>query len=205
KRNHRNTQIESIFLVAHFHPPHYAHFGPPRVAHFNPPKVVYYARFLHPAQLLAFSTSSSAATLPVTMERVEGHIGVNPEVASFVLPVGATVNMDGTSLYKGVAAVFISQALGFDLDFMDQLTIILTALLASIGSAAVPGAGMVMLVIVLESSGFPSDRMAISLALIFAVDRPLDMCRTVVNVTGDATVSILVAKSVGKLNHKPKR
>jgi Na+/H+-dicarboxylate symporter len=158
---------------------------------------------LSPAQLLAFSTSSSAATLPVTMERVEEHIGVDPEVASFVLPVGATVNMDGTSLYQGVAAVFISQALGFDLDFIDQLTIILTALLASIGSAAVPGAGMVMLVIVLESIGFPSDRMAIGLALIFAVDRPLDMCRTVVNVTGDAAVSVLVAKSVGKLG-RPK-
>ncbi|WP_147678114.1 dicarboxylate/amino acid:cation symporter [Algibacter pacificus] len=158
---------------------------------------------LSPAQLLAFSTSSSAATLPVTMERVEEHIGVDAEVSSFVLPVGATVNMDGTSLYQGVAAVFISQALGFDLTFADQLTIVFTALLASIGSAAVPGAGMVMLVIVLEAIGFPSDKLAIGLALIFAVDRPLDMCRTVVNVTGDATVSMLVAKSVGKLG-KPK-
>ncbi|SFD34680.1 dicarboxylate/amino acid:cation symporter [Algibacter pectinivorans] len=154
---------------------------------------------LSPAQLLAFSTSSSAATLPVTMERVEEHIGVDSEITSFVLPVGATVNMDGTSLYQGVAAVFISQALSFDLTFADQLTIVFTALLASIGSAAVPGAGMVMLVIVLEAIGFPSDKLAIGLALIFAVDRPLDMCRTVVNVTGDATVSMLVAKSVGKL------
>jgi len=158
---------------------------------------------ISPAQLLAFSTSSSAATLPVTMERVEEHIGVDKEVSSFVLPVGATINMDGTSLYQGVAAVFISQALGFDLTFGDQLTIVLTALLASIGSAAVPGAGMVMLVIVLESIGFPPDKLAIGLALIFAVDRPLDMCRTVVNVTGDATVSMMVAKSVGKLG-KPK-
>lgn len=154
---------------------------------------------ISPAQLLAFSTSSSAATLPVTMERVEEHIGVDKEVSSFVLPVGATINMDGTSLYQGVAAVFISQALGFELTLTGQLTIILTALLASIGSAAVPGAGMVMLVIVLESIGFPSDKLAIGLALIFAVDRPLDMLRTVVNVTGDATVSMLVAKSVGKL------
>ncbi|MFZ9003766.1 MAG: dicarboxylate/amino acid:cation symporter [Bacteroidetes bacterium] len=154
---------------------------------------------ISPAQLLAFSTSSSAATLPVTMERVEEHIGVDKEVTSFVLPVGATINMDGTSLYQGVAAVFISQALGFELTLSGQLTIILTALLASIGSAAVPGAGMVMLVIVLESIGFPSDKLAIGLALIFAVDRPLDMMRTVVNVTGDATVSMLVAKSVGKL------
>ena len=133
------------------------------------------------------------------MERVEEHIGVDKEVSSFVLPVGATINMDGTSLYQAVAAVFIAQALGFDLTFTDQLLIILTALLASIGSAAVPGAGMVMLVIVLETVNFPADKLAIGLALIFAVDRPLDMCRTVINVTGDATVSMLVAKSVGKL------
>ena len=159
---------------------------------------LWFYKNLSPAQLLAFSTSSSAATLPVTMERVEEHMGVDKEVSSFVLPVGATINMDGTSLYQGVAAVFISQALGIDLTFGDQLTIVLTALLASIGSAAVPGAGMVMLVIVLESIGFPPDKLAIGLALIFAVDRPLDMCRTVVNVTGDAMVSLVVAKSVGK-------
>ncbi len=163
----------------------------------------WFLKQISPAQLLAFSTSSSAATLPVTMERVEEHIGVDKEVSSFVLPVGATINMDGTSLYQAVAAVFIAQALGFDLTFGDQLTIVLTALLASIGSAAVPGAGMVMLVIVLEAVGFPADKLAIGLALIFAVDRPLDMCRTVVNVTGDATVSMVVAKSVGKLG-KPK-
>ncbi|MBT8265087.1 MAG: dicarboxylate/amino acid:cation symporter [Bacteroidia bacterium] len=159
----------------------------------------WFLKEISPAQLLAFSTSSSAATLPVTMERVEEHIGVDKEVSSFVLPVGATINMDGTSLYQAVAAVFIFQALGLDLTIGDQLTIVLTALLASIGSAAVPGAGMVMLVIVLESVGLPSDLLPIGLALIFAVDRPLDMCRTVVNVTGDATVSMLVAKSVGKL------
>lgn len=163
----------------------------------------WFLKQISPAQLLAFSTSSSAATLPVTMERVEEHIGVDKEVSSFVLPVGATINMDGTSLYQAVAAVFIAQALHFDLTFSDQLTIVLTALLASIGSAAVPGAGMVMLVIVLESIGFPSDKLAIGLALIFAVDRPLDMCRTVINVTGDATVSMLVAKSENKL-HTPK-
>lgn len=163
----------------------------------------WFLKQLSPAQLLAFSTSSSAATLPVTMERVEEHMGVDQEVSSFVLPVGATVNMDGTSLYQAVAAVFIAQALSFDLTFGDQLTIVLTALLASIGSAAVPGAGMVMLVIVLESIGFPADRLAIGLALIFAVDRPLDMCRTVVNVTGDAMVSLVVAKSVGKLEDPP--
>ena len=165
----------------------------------------WFLKQISPAQLLAFSTSSSAATLPVTMERVEEHVGVDKEVSSFVLPVGATINMDGTSLYQAVAAVFIAQALSFNLTFVDQLTIILTALLASIGSAAVPGAGMVMLVIVLEAVGFPEDKLAIGLALIFAVDRPLDMCRTVINVTGDATVSSLVAKSVGKLGDpKPK-
>lgn len=153
-----------------------------------------------PAQLLAFSTSSSAATLPVTMERVEEHLGVEGEVASFVCPVGATINMDGTSLYQAVAAVFICQALSFDLGLAGQLTIILTATLASIGSAAVPGAGMVMLVIVLESVGLPAEKLALGLALIFAVDRPLDMCRTMVNVTGDATVSMLVAQSVSKLS-----
>ena len=169
------------------------------VSTFTKKNPFWFLKEISPAQLLAFSTSSSAATLPVTMERVEEHIGVDKEVSSFVLPVGATINMDGTSLYQGVAAVFISQALAFDLSFADQLTIVLTALLASIGSAAVPGAGMVMLVIVLEAIGFPADKLAIGLALIFAVDRPLDMCRTVVNVTGDATVSMMVAKSVGKL------
>ncbi len=164
----------------------------------------WFMKQLAPAQLLAFSSSSSAATLPVTMERVEEHIGVDKEVSSFVLPVGATVNMDGTSLYQAVAAVFILQVLWPEgLSFTNQLTIILTALLASIGAAAVPGAGMIMLVIVLEALGFPSEKLPIALALIFAIDRPLDMMRTVINVTGDATVSTIVAKSVGKL-HDPK-
>lgn len=154
---------------------------------------------ISPAQLLAFSTSSSAATLPVTMERVEEHLGVEREVSSFVLPIGATINMDGTSLYQAVAAVFIAQAFGMDLSFTTQLGIIATATLASIGSAAVPGAGMVMLVIVLAQAGIPEA----GLALIFAIDRPLDMCRTTVNVTGDASVSMLVAKAVGKLRDTP--
>jgi Na+/H+-dicarboxylate symporter len=151
---------------------------------------------ISPAQLLAFSTSSSAATLPVTMERVTEHVGVDEEVASFVLPLGATVNMDGTSLYQAVAAVFIAQAMGIPLDLQTQLMIVVTATLASIGSAAVPSAGMVMLVIVLGQAGIPEA----GLALIFAIDRPLDMCRTVVNVTSDATVATVVAKSVGKLH-----
>ena len=154
---------------------------------------------ISPAQLLAFSTSSSAATLPVTMERVEEHLGVEKEVSSFVLPIGATINMDGTSLYQAVAAVFIAQAFGMDLSFTTQLGIIATATLASIGSAAVPGAGMVMLVIVLAQAGIPEA----GLALIFAIDRPLDMCRTTVNVTGDASVSMLVAKAVGRLREQP--
>lgn len=166
---------------------------------------MWFLKNMSPAQLLAFSTSSSAATLPVTMERVEEHLGVDKEVSGFVLPVGATVNMDGTSLYQGIAAVFIMQVIWPEgLTFTNQLVIVLTALLASIGSAAVPSAGMVMLVIVLESIGFPEELLPIGLALIFAVDRPLDMCRTVVNVTGDATVSMIVAKSLGKLHDNPK-
>ena len=173
-------------------------FYPTLVVVFTGRSYASFFRGISPAQLLAFSTSSSAATLPVTMERVEEHIGVDQEVASFVLPVGATVNMDGTSLYQAVAAVFIAQAYNMDLDLGQQLTIVLTATLASIGSAAVPGAGMVMLVIVLGAIGVPEA----GLALIMAVDRLLDMCRTSVNVTGDATVSMLVAKSVGKL-HDP--
>lgn len=155
-------------------------------------KPSFFINGIAPAQLLAFSTSSSAATLPVTMERVEEHMGVHKEVTSFVLPIGATINMDGTSLYQAVAAVFIAQAFGMDLSLGTQMGIIATATLASIGSAAVPGAGMVMLVIVLAQAGIPEA----GLALIFAVDRPLDMCRTTVNVTGDAAVSLMVAKSV---------
>ena len=147
------------------------------------------------AQLLGFSTSSSAATLPVTMDCVEKNLGVDKEISSFVLPIGATINMDGTSVYQAVAAVFIAQAFGLDLSLGAQLGIIVTASLASIGAAAVPSAGIVMLVIVLGQAGIPEA----GLALIIAVDRPLDMCRTIVNVTGDAAVSMIVAKSVGKL------
>ena len=150
----------------------------------------YFIKGISPAQLLAFSTSSSAATLPVTMDRVQDHLDVEEEVSSFVLPIGATINMDGTCLYQAVAAVFIAQAFGLDLSLAAQLGIVSTATLASIGSAAVPGAGMVMLIIVLSQAGIPE----IGLALIFAVDRPLDMCRTVINVTGDATVSMFVNK-----------
>jgi len=148
-----------------------------------------------PAQLLAFSTSSSGATLPVTMERCEEELGVSEEVSSFVLPLGATINMDGTALYQAVAAVFIAQTLGMDLSLGAQLTIVLTAVLASIGTAAVPGAGIIMLVIILEAIGVPSA----GSALILDVDRILDMMRTVTNVTGDASVAVAVAASENQL------
>lgn len=170
-------------------------FYPLVVRFFTGKSYPFFFKGIAPAQLLAFSTSSSAATLPVTMERVQEHLGVDEEVASFVLPIGATVNMDGTSCYQAVAAVFIAQAYGLDLDLSTQLGIVMTASLASIGSAAVPSAGLVMLVIVLGQAGIPVE----GLALIIAVDRPLDMVRTVTNVTGDATVSMLVAKHLGKL------
>ena len=150
---------------------------------------------LAPAQLLAFSTSSSGATLPVTMERCEEELGVSEEVSSFVLPLGATINMDGTALYQAVATVFIAQALNIPLDIGAQLTIVLTAVLASIGTAAVPGAGIVMLVIILEAVGVPSA----GIALILGVDRILDMMRTVINVTGDATVAVIIAESEDQL------
>lgn len=151
---------------------------------------------ISPAQLLAFSTSSSAATLPMTMECVEENLGVKKEVSSFVLPLGATINMDGTSLYQAVAAVFIAQIYGMELTFLQQLTIIFTATLASIGSAAVPGAGMIMLVIVLTSVGIPTE----GIALIFAVDRPLDMLRTVVNISGDAMIACIVEHTDNKID-----
>jgi Na+/H+-dicarboxylate symporter len=149
-----------------------------------------------PAQILAFSTSSSAATLPVTMKCVENNLGVSEEVSSFVLPLGATINMDGTSIHQGVSAVFIAQAFGIALSLEQQLTILLTAVLASIGTAAVPGAGIIMLIIVLQSVGLDPA----GLALILAVDRPLDMLRTVVNITGDSVVASVVANSEDKLN-----
>ena len=149
-----------------------------------------------PAQLLAFSTSSSGATLPVTMERCEEELGVSEEVSSFVLPLGATINMDGTALYQAVAAVFIAQTLGMDLTLGAQLTIVLTAVLASIGTAAVPGAGIIMLIIILEAIGVPSA----GIALILGVDRILDMMRTVTNVTGDASVAVAVASSEGQIS-----
>ncbi|MCS4436829.1 dicarboxylate/amino acid:cation symporter [Aquiflexum gelatinilyticum] len=154
-----------------------------------------FLKAFRPAMLLGFSTSSSSATLPVTMKIVEEEIGVSEEVSSFVLPLGATVNMNGTSLYQAVAAVFIAQALGMDLTISQQLTIVLTATLAAIGSAGVPGAGLIMLIIVLEAIGVPGA----GIALIIAPDRILDMFRTVVNITGDAAVCVAVASTEGEL------
>lgn len=161
-------------------------------------KKMSYKKFFNkisPAQLMAFSTSSSAATLPVTMECVEDNLGVSKNITSFVLPIGATVNMDGTSMMQALAVIFLAQLHMVDLTLMQQMTIILTATLASIGAAAVPSAGLVMLIIVLESVGLNPAWIAI----IFPVDRILDMCRTVVNVTGDATVATIVAQSEGEL------
>ncbi len=162
---------------------------------FSKMKLLDFFKAIRPAMLLGFSTSSSSATLPVTMERVEKNVGVDEEVSSFVLPIGATINMDGTSLYQAVAAVFIAQALGLDLGIAQQLTIVLTATLASIGSAGVPGAGIIMLVIVLQAIQVPVE----GIALILGVDRILDMCRTAVNITGDAAVSVAVAHTEGLL------
>lgn len=162
---------------------------------FTPMGLKTFFQGIAPAQLVAFSTSSSGATLPVTMERCEDALGVSEEVSSFVLPLGATINMDGTALYQAVATLFIAQAFGLDLGFGAQLSVILTAVLASIGTAAVPGAGVIMLVIILETVGVP----AAGIALILGVDRILDMCRTVTNVTGDAMTAVLVAHTEGQL------
>ena len=153
-----------------------------------------FLKAIFPAQMLAFSTSSSAATLPLTMKRVEKNLNVSEEVTSFVCPLGATINMDGTSIHQAISAVFIAQAFGQDLTLSDQLVIVVTATLSSIGAAAVPGAGLIMLVIVLGAIGIDPQ----GLALIIAIDRPLDMCRTMVNVTGDATVASVVAFTEGE-------
>lgn len=153
---------------------------------------------MSPAQTLAFSTSSSAATLPVTMECVEQNLGVNKKISSFVLPIGATVNMDGTSLYQAVAVIFLAQLHMIDLTIGQQLTVVMTTTLASIGSAAVPSAGLVMLIIVLDSVGLNPAWIAI----IFPVDRILDMFRTVVNVTGDATVCTIIADGENMMNYE---
>lgn len=149
-----------------------------------------FIKALYPVQLLAFTTSSSAATLPVTMETVEQKLGVSPEVSSFVLPVGVTINMDGTSCYQSIAILFIAQVLGIDLSFSQLFTIVAMTVLSSIGTPGIPGGSYVILTMVLTSVGIPAE----GLALILGIDRPLDMLRTAVNVTGDATVCMIVDK-----------
>lgn len=151
---------------------------------------------LFPAQAIAFTTCSSSGTLPVTMKCTEENLGVPKSISSFVLPLGATINMDGTAIYQGVCALFIAQVYGIDLSIMQQVTIILTATLASIGTAGVPSAGLIMLTMVLQSVGLPLE----GVALIAGIDRILDMARTTVNITGDAVCSVIVASSEKSLN-----
>jgi Na+/H+-dicarboxylate symporters len=155
-----------------------------------------YLRKMREPMMVAFSTSSSGATLPVTLETVEKRVGVRNEVASFVVPLGATINMDGTAIMQGVATVFIAQAYGIPLDLTDYMMVILTATMASIGTAGVPGVGLIMLTMVLAQVGLPAE----GIAMIIGVDRLLDMMRTVVNITGDGTVATIVARSEGKLD-----
>lgn len=162
---------------------------------FTRTKLIPFFRGIRPAQLVGFSSSSSSATLPVTIECVTENLGVSNSVCSFTLPLGATINMDGTALYQGVASVFIAQLYGMDLTFGQQLTIVLTATLASIGTAGIPGAGIVTLAIVLNSVGVPLQ----GIAIILGVDRFLDMCRTVVNITGDAACAVVVASTEGQV------
>ena len=152
-------------------------------------------RGMRPAQLVAFSSSSSAATLPVTLKCVTENLGVPQGVASFMLSVGASINMDGTALYQGVAAVFIAQFYGIDLDLGQQLMVVLTATLAALGTVGIPGAGVVMLAMVLRSIGVPLE----GIGVIMGVDRFLDMCRTAVNVTGDSVCTMVIAAAEGQL------
>ncbi len=176
-------------------------FYPTIISLFTKIRYFEFLRGILPAQLVAFSTSSSAATLPVTKEQVENELGVSQKISGFVLPIGVTINMDGTSCYQAIAAVFIAQVFGIPLDVGDQLTIVLMATLASIGAPGIPSGSIVMLVAVLSAVGLP----AAGLALILGIDRPLDMLRTVVNITGDSTVSTLVAKTEGELTYPPVR
>lgn len=172
-------------------------FYPGLIRVFTRLKPVQFLKAMFPVQLLAFSSSSSAATLPVTMEQTQRQLGVSNEVASFVLPVGVTINMDGSSCYQAVSAVFVAQVMGIDLSFMQMLTIVVVTTLSSIGTPGVPGGSIVMLMLVLGSIGIPAE----GLALILGMDRPLDMLRTVVNVTGDATVACIVGHSEATAKH----
>jgi DAACS family dicarboxylate/amino acid:cation (Na+ or H+) symporter len=150
------------------------------------------------AMITAFSTSSSSATLPVTIRSVRERVGVSNQVTSFVLPMGATINMDGTALYECVGAIFIAQVLGFDLSFSAQMVVVLTALLASIGAAGIPSAGLVMIFLVTEAVGLKGPEVATIVGIMLAVDRPLDMLRTMVNITSDSVGAAIIAKSEGE-------
>ena len=163
---------------------------------FTKQKVKAFFNGIRPAQLIAFSSASSSATLPVTMECTEKKFGVPKQITSFTLPLGATINMDGTALYQGVSTVFIAQVYGMDLTVVEQLTIVVTAVLASIGTAGTPAAGVITLAIVLKSIGVPLE----GIALIMGVERILDMCRSAVNVTGDASCAVVVASSESEIN-----
>lgn len=158
---------------------------------FSKQKIGAFFRGIRPAQLIAFSSASSSATLPVTMECTEKNLGVSGEVCSFVLPLGATINMDGTALYQGVSTVFIAQVYGISLTPVQQLTVVITAILASIGTSGTPAAGIITLAIILESIGIPLE----GIGIIMGVERILDMCRSVVNVTGDASCAVVVAST----------
>ncbi len=157
-----------------------------------------FLRKIRDVQLFAFSTASSNATLPVTIETAEHRMGVDNKIASFTLPLGATLNMDGTAIMQGVATVFIAQVFGIELSIMDYATVVVTATLASIGTAGVPGVGLIMLAMVLNQVGLPVE----GIALIIGVDRMLDMIRTAVNVTGDAVATVIIAKSEGEFNEQ---
>lgn len=156
---------------------------------------VHFFRNIQPAQLIAFTTSSSSAALPVTMDQVKKHLGVSEEISNFVLPLGATINMDGTALYQGIAVVFIAQALGIDLSISVQLIIVANVAISSIGVAGVPGASIITTTMILQSIGIP----AAGLALILVPDRILDMCRTATNITGDAVVAVLISSLEGEI------
>jgi len=153
-----------------------------------------------PAMMLAFTTSSSSGTLPITMKCTEENLGVPKSISSFVLPLGATINMDGTALYQGVCALFVAQVYGLDLNLAQQMTVVLTATLASIGTAGVPGGGLVMLTMVLQSVGLPLE----GVALIGGIDRILDMARTCVNTTGNMACAVVIASTEGELQESVK-
>jgi len=153
-----------------------------------------------PAMMLAFTTSSSSGTLPITMKCTEENLGVPKSISSFVLPLGATINMDGTALYQGVCALFVAQVYGLDLNLAQQMTVVLTATLASIGTAGVPGGGLIMLTMVLQSVGLPLE----GVALIGGIDRILDMARTCVNTTGNMACAVVIASTEGELQESVK-